>query len=124
MESRKVIAKAESGKTYKNPEGIIYLNSNSVCEKVIMDYQAEHLAYSFIENDVTTYSTLEFKDNSLILKTFRGDNSLLLDSITIEKDIVQEDKTFEKHVKRLAYKVVEFAGFVYTMIDNLVRKLG
>ena len=35
-----------------------------------------------------------------------------------------EDKTFEKHVKRLAYKVVEFAGFVYTMIDNLVRKLG
>lgn len=124
MESRKVVAKAESGKTYKNPEGIIYLNSNSVCEKVIMDYEAEHLAYSFIENDVTTYSTLEFKDNTLTLKTFRGDNSILLDSITIEKDIVQEDETFEKHVKRLVYKVVEFAGFVYTMIDNLVRKFG
>ena len=124
MQNGKVVETAESGKTYKNPKGIVYLNSNSVCEKVIMDYEADHLAYSFLENDVTTYSTLEFKDNTLELKTFRGDNSQLLDSITIEKTEEFNDSSFIKIISRGIYKVIEFAGFVYTMIDNLVRKFS
>ena len=124
MENRKVVSKAESGQTYKNPEGVLYLNSNSVCEPVIMDYEAEHLAYSFLENDVTTYSTLEFKGDKMILETRRGDNSELLDSIIIEKDIEFNENSFGNTVKRILYKVVEFAGFVYTKIDYLVRKFS
>ena len=124
MQNGKVAEKAESGKTFKNPKGVVYLNSNSVCEPVIMDYEADHLAYSFMENDVTTYSTLEFKDNILELKTFRGDNSQLLDSITIEKTEEFNDSSFIKIISRGIYKVIEFAGFVYTMIDNLAKKLG
>jgi hypothetical protein len=124
MQNGKVAEKAESGKTFKNPKGVVYLNSNSVCEPVIMDYEADHLAYSFMENDVTTYSTLEFKDNLLELKTFRGDNSQLLDSITIEKTEEFNDSSFIKIISRGIYKVIEFAGFVYTMIDNLAKKLG
>ena len=124
MENGKVVAKAESGQTYKNPEGVLYLNSNSVCEPVIMDYEAEHLAYSFLENDVTTYSTLEFKGDKMILETRRGDNSELLDSIIIEKDIEFNENSFGNTVKRILYKVVEFAGFVYTKIDYLVRKFS
>lgn len=124
MQNGKVAETAESGKTFKNPKGIVYLNSNSVCEPVIMDYEADHLAYSFMENDVTTYSTLEFKDNILELKTFRGDNSQLLDSITIEKTEEFNDSSFIKIISRGIYKVIEFAGFVYTMIDNLAKKLG
>ena len=124
MENRKVVSKAESGQTYKNPKGVLYLNSNSVCEPVVMDYEAEYLAYSFLENDFTTYSTLEFKGNKMILETRRGDNSELLDSIIIEKDIEFNENSFGNTVKRILYKVVEFAGFVYTKIDYLVRKFS
>ncbi len=124
MENGKVVGKAVSGETYKNPKGVVYLNSNSVCEKVIMDYEADHLAYSFMENDVTTYSTLEFKGSKLILETRRGDNSELLDSLVIEKDIEFNENSFGNIVKRLFYKVVEFAGFVYVKIDNLIKKIS
>ncbi len=124
MQNRKVIAKAESGKSYTNPEGILYLNSNSVCEKVVMDYEAEHLAYGFIENDVTTYTTLEFEGDTMKLETRRGDNSELLDSIAIEKTAQHNDKTFGNFIKKLLYKVVEFAGFVYVKIDLLIKSFG
>ncbi len=125
MELGKVVQKAESGKTYTDPEGIVYLNSNSVCEKVIMDYEAEHLAYSFIENDVTTYTTLEFEGNKMIVETRRGDNSQLLDSITIERTTSErKDKNIGSVIHRLLYKVVEFVGLVYVKIDDLVRAFG
>lgn len=124
MKDTKVAGKAESGKIYTDPEGIVYLNSNSVCEKVIMDYEADHLAYSFMENDVTTYSTLEFKGNQMILETRRGDNSKLLDSITIIRTQEHNENSAGNILKRAGYKVVEFVGLIYTLIDNLVRKLG
>lgn len=125
MEHGKVVQKAESGKTYTDPEGIIYLNSNSVCEKVIMDYEADHLAYSFIENDVTTYTTLEFVDNKMIVETRRGDNSELLDSITIERTTSErKDKSPASVIQRLLYKVVEFIGLIYVKIDELVKYFG
>lgn len=124
MSDTKVVGKAESGKTYTDPEGVIYLNSNSVCGKVIMDYEAEHLAYSFMENDVTTYTTLEFKGNKMIVETRRGDNSELLDSITIERTKEYKENSVGNILKRGLYKVVEFVGLIYTLIDNLVRKLG
>ena len=124
MENRKVVGTAEGGKTYTDPEGIIYLNSNSVCERVIMDYEAEHLAYSFIENDVTTYSTLEFKGNKMIVETRRGDNSGLLDSITIERTQGRDDNTLPKFMKRALYKVVELAGLIYVKIDDLIKSFG
>ena len=125
MELGKIVEKAESGKTYTDPEGIIYLNSNSVCEKVIMDYEAEHLAYSFLENDVTTYTTLEFKGNKMILETKRGDNSDLLDSITIERTTSErKDNNIRNVLHRILYKVVELVGLVYVKIDNLIKAIG
>ncbi|MBR3818681.1 MAG: metallophosphoesterase [Clostridia bacterium] len=125
MKLGKVVQKAESGKTYTDPEGIIYLNSNSVCERVYMDYEADHLAYSFIENDVTTYTTLEFTDNKMIVKTRRGDNSELLDSITIERTTSErKENSIGNVIYRLAYKVVEFVGLIYVKIDELIKYFG
>lgn len=122
MKLGKVVQKAESGKTYTDPEGIIYLNSNSVCEPVIMDYEADHLAYSFMENDVTTYTTLEFEGNKMIVETRRGDNSELLDSIAIERTTSErKDKNFGSIIQRLLYKIVEFAGLVYVKIEELSK---
>ena len=122
MENGKVVQKAESGSTVNNPKGIVYLNANSVCEKVIIDFEAEHLAYGFHENDYTAYSTLEFKGNSLIVETRRGDNNELMDSLTITKDIEFEEDSAANVLKRVGYKVIEALGLVYTLIDNLVRK--
>ena len=125
MKGRKVIGTAESGKTYTDPEGIVYINSNSVCEKVIMDYEADYLAYSFMENDVTTYTTLDFKGDTLALETRRGDTGELLDSITIERTTSEHDEgSFGNVMTRVGYKVIEALGFVYTVIDNLVRKFS
>lgn len=125
MKLGKVVQKAESGKTYTDPDGIVYLNSNSVCGKVIMDYEAEHLAYSFTENDVTTYTTLEFKDNKLIVETRRGDNSELLDRITIERTTSErKDKNIGSVIQRLLYRVVEFVGLIYVKIDELIKSFS
>ena len=124
MQDTKIVGLAESGKTYTDPKGVVYLNSNSVCEKVIMDYEAEHLAYSFMENDVTTYTTLDFKGDTLVVETRRGDNSQLLDSITLVRTKEHNENSAGNIIKRAAYKVVEFVGLIYTLIDNLVRKFG
>lgn len=124
MENRRIVGKAESGKTYTDPKGIVYLNSNSVCGKVIMNYEADHLAYSFIENDVTTYSTLEFEGDTMTLETRRGDNSELLDSITIKRTQGRNDNTFPKFIQRALYKVVEFVGLIYVKIDDLIKRFG
>ncbi len=126
MQNKKVVGTAESGKTYTDPEGIVYLNSNSVCERPTNEsYEAEHLACSFLDNDTTTYSTLEFKGNKLTLETRRGDNGELLDSITIERTTSEHNESsFGNVMKRAGYKVIEVLGFVYTMIDNLVRKFS
>lgn len=124
MESGKIKQTAPTGETFVNPEGIVYLNSNVVHGVYSFDFDAEHLAYKFIENDVTTYSTLEFKGDKLILETRRGDNSELLDSIVIEKTQEHNDKTVSKFFKKLGYKVIELLGFAYTMVDNLVRKFS
>ncbi len=124
MKNRKIAGLAESGKTYTDPEGVLYLNSNSVAGRVIMDYEADYLAYSFMENDVTTYSTLEFNGNTMTLETRRGDNSELLDSVTIERTKEHSENSFANNLKRAAYKVIEVIGFVYTKIDTLVRKLS
>lgn len=121
MENTKVVGKAESGKTYTDPEGIVYLNSNSVCEKVIMDYEADYLAYSFMENDVTTYTTLDFKGDTLTLETRRGDNGELLDSLVIERTQEHNENSFGNVAKRAGYLVIEALGFIYTMIYNLVE---
>lgn len=125
MENRKVVGTAESGKSYKDPEGILYLNSNSVCERPINEsYEAEHLAYSFLDNSTTTYSTLEFKGDQLILETRRGDNGALLDSVTIERTKEHNESSFSNVMKRAGYTVIEALGFIYTMVDNLVRALS
>ncbi|MBO5360040.1 MAG: metallophosphoesterase family protein [Clostridia bacterium] len=125
MENTKVVATAESGKTYTDPEGILYLNSNSVCERPVDEnYEAEHLAYSFLDNSTTTYSTLEFKGDQLILETRRGDNGEILDSITIERTKEHNENAFGNIAKRVGYTVIEILGFIYTMIDNLVRSFG
>lgn len=122
MENRKIVGKAEGGKTYTDPEGIVYINANSVCGKVVMDYEADHLAYSFMENDVTTYTTLEFKGNQLILETRRGDNGELLDSVTIERTKAHNENSAANKVRRLTYKFIEFAGWTYNGIVRLTSK--
>ena len=124
MENRKVVGAAESGKTYTDPEGIVYINANSVAGRVIMDYEADYLAYAFMENDVTTYTTLEFKGNQLILETRRGDNGDLLDSVTLERTKEHTENSAGNVLKRIAYKAIEVLGFIYTKIDTLVRKLS
>lgn len=124
MQSGKIKTEAPGGGKFVNPEGIVYLNSTVVCDVYDDDFDAEHLAYKLVEDEVTTYTTLEFKGNQLILETRRGDNSELLDSITIEKTEEFKDNGFGKFFRKLAYKPIELLGFVYTMIDNLVRKFS
>jgi len=125
MENTKVVGTAESGKTYTDPEGIVYLNSNSVCERPHNEsYEAEHLAYSFLDNTTTTYSVLSFEGNSLTLETRRGDNGELLDSLTIERTKEHNENSFGNIAKRAGYSVIELLGLIYTLIDNLVRSFG
>ncbi len=124
MHNGKIKAEAPGGKTFVNPEGIIYLNSNVVCDVYDDDFDAEHLAYKLVENEVTTYTTLEFKGNQLILETRRGDNNELLDSITIEKTQEFNDNSAGKFFRKICYKPIEILGFIYTMVDNIVRKFS
>lgn len=125
MEKRKVAGTAESGKKYTNPEGIVYINSNSVCwHSVNESYEAEHLAYSYLENDTIAYTTLEFKGDTLTLETRRGDNSELLDSIVIERTQEYNENSFSNTVRRIIYKPVEFLGLIYTLVDNLIRSIN
>lgn len=125
MEDTKVVATAESGKTYTDPEGVLYLNASCATSNLVYDTTAEHLAYSYVEDGTPSYSTLEFVGNKLILETRKGDNSELIDTITIERTTDERNENSTKNViKRLAYKVVEFVGFIYTKIDTLVRMFG
>lgn len=118
------VGKAESGKTYTNPDGIIYLNSNAVCDHSSFDlFQPLNIAYSFNENDVTTYTTLEFDGDTMKIETRRGDNSELLDSLTIEKTEEQNDDMILKRFQRFLYKVVELLGLVYMKVDAIVVKI-
>ena len=124
MRDTRVVQTAESGGTFTNPDGVVYLNSNSICGRPTNEsYEAKHLAYSFLENDVPTYSTLEFDGNKMILETRRGDNSELLDTITIIRDEEFKDKSFGNVLKRLLYKVVEVIGWIYVKIDYLVKDI-
>lgn len=113
---------AKSGKTYTDPVGIIYLNSNAFCDT---NPATDNIfsAYTFEEGDVTTYTTVEFSGDSMAVKTFRGDNSELLDSITIvkTKDNKLDDVTLP--FKKLIYKFVEILGLVYMRIDAVVVKI-
>ena len=122
MKKRKVVGKAENGKTYKDPEGIVYINLNSVCGKVVMDYEADYLAYAFMENDVTTYTTLEYKGNQLILETRRGDDGALLDSVTIERTKPHNENSAANKLRRITYKPVAFAGWAYNKIVKITAK--
>ncbi len=119
-----IVGKAESGKTYTNPNGVIYLNSNAVCDHGTNDMpNAPYIAYAFDENDCTTYTTLKFEGNTMTVETYRGDNSELLDSIAIEKTETQKDDTLLKQIQRLLYKFVEFLGIVYMRIDAIVVEI-
>ncbi len=118
------IGAAKSGKTYKNPLGTVYLNTNAFCDhSSFEEYEflnLPYVAYSFGKNDVTTYTTLEFKGDTMEIKTMRGDNSELLDSLTIEKtkDDHNDDGLLKKF-HRLLYKVVEALGWVYLEGDKI-----
>lgn len=59
----------------------------------------------------------------MTLETRRGDNSELLDSITIKRTEEYKDKSFGNMVKRFFYKIIEVIGWVYTKIDYLVRDI-
>ncbi len=118
------IGKAESGKTYTDPLGTVYLNTNAFCDhSSFEEYEflnLPYVAYSFGKNDVTTYTTLEFKGDSMKIKTMRGDNSELLDSLTIvkTKDDHNDDGILKKF-HRFLYKVVEVLGWVYLEGDKI-----
>ena len=125
MENTKVVEKAESGKTYTDPKGVMYLNANCATGALVYDNTADHLAFNYTKDDAVTYSTLEFVGNKMILETRRADNSELLDSITIERTTDERNENSTANVlKRLLYKVVEFVGFIYTKIDTIVRMFG
>ena len=124
MENNKVVATAEGGKTYTDPEGIIYLNSNSSHNPLVYDVTAEHLAFNYQEEGVTTYSTLSFNGDTMTVETRRGDNSELLDTISIKRTQEYKENSFKNIVKRIVYKPIEFLGLVYTLVDNFVRMLS
>lgn len=117
-----VVGKAESGKTYKDPNGIIYLNTNACCDQGSMDnmYLWPYTAYGFENADVTTYTTVDFSETTMAINTYRGDNSELLDSITIEKTKGFENRPVTFFIRNVLYKAVEFLGLVYMKIDSVV----
>lgn len=117
-----VVGLAESGGTFNNPRGAVYINSNAVCNQAKPAPLAPWLAYSFKESDVTAYSTLEFTEGSLTVKTMRGDNSELLDSININKTKDFND-SYKFSVKRLLYYIVEMLGLLYMKIDAVVVRI-
>ncbi len=124
MEKGKVASTAEGGKTYTDPEGIIYLNSNSMTNPLVYDVTAEHLAFNYQEEGSITYSILEFDGDTMTVETRRADNSELVDSISIKKTKGFNENSFGNIIRRVHYKMIEALGFVYTMIDNLVRKFS
>ncbi len=113
-----IVGAAESGKTYTNPKGRVYLNSNACCDQGGAK-NTVFSAYAFEEGNVTTYTTLEFVGDSMALKTFRGDNSELLDSLTIVKTKERKESDFLIFLKRIPYALVEILGLVYMKIDNV-----
>ncbi|MBR3767638.1 MAG: metallophosphoesterase [Clostridia bacterium] len=115
-----VVGMAESGKTYKDPNGIIYLNTNACCDQGNAGYLFPYTAYAFENADVTTYSTVEFTSSTMAVKTYRGDNSELLDSITIEKTKGFSDSEISVFFRTMLYKLVELLGLVYMRIDAIV----
>ena len=117
-----VVGEAESGGTYTDPNGIIYLNTNACCDQGSMENMDEwpHTAYAFENADVTTYSTVEFTSSSMTVKTFRGDNSELLDSITIEKTKGFAERPVSTFIRTFFYKIVEIFGLLYMRIDAVV----
>lgn len=122
-----VVGKAESGGTYKDPNGIVYVNVNACCDQGSLgeelSYLCPYTAYSFVDADVTTYSTVEFTDSTLTLKTFRGDNSELLDSLTIEKTEDFNDGKLRVGIRSFFYKIVELLGLIYMRIDAIVVEM-
>ena len=117
-----VVGSAKSGKTYTNPSGIIYLNSNACCDTG-ESWNMPFCAYTFEKGDTTTYSTIEFEGDSMAVKTFRGDNSELLDSITIVKTRENKAADFFRPLKRIPYALIELLGLIYMKIDNVVVKI-
>lgn len=115
-----VVGMAESGKTYKDPCGIIYLNTNACCDQGNAGYLFPYTAYAFENADITTYSTVEFTDTKMSVKTFRGDNSELLDSISIEKTKGFSDSKISVFFRTALYKLVELLGLIYMRIDAIV----
>ena len=121
MYESSVVGKAESGVAYANPKGTIYLNSNAVCDHESFTLPLPHVAYEFAENDVTTYTTIEFYGDTMKIKTFRGDNSELLDEISILKnDDEKKEDSFLNRLHRFFYKFVELCGRIYQEIDKIV----
>ncbi len=122
-----VVGMAESGETYKDPNGIVYVNVNACCDQGSLGKELSYLwpytAYSFVDADVTTYSTVEFTDSTLTLKTFRGDNSELLDSLTIEKTKDFNDGKLRVGIRTLFYKLVELLGLAYMRIDAIIVEM-
>lgn len=114
-----IVGSAKSGKTYKNPKGRIYLNSNACCDQGGAG-NTLFSAYAFKEGDTTTYTTIEFEGDSMAIKTFRGDNSELLDSITIVKTRENKPSSLSVLLKRIPYSLVELLGLIYMKIDNVV----
>lgn len=118
------IGAAKSGKTYTNPLGTVYLNTNAVCDHdSFEEYEflnLPYVAYSFGKNDVTTYTVLDFEGDTMKIETKRGDNSELLDSLTIKKTKDDHnDNSLLKKFHRLLYKVVEVLGYIYLEGDKI-----
>ncbi len=114
-----VVGEAESVGTYQDPCGIVYVNVNACCDQGDAGYLFPYTAYAFENADVTTYTTVEFTESTMVLQTFRGDNSELLDSITIEKTKDFSDSEISVFFRSLIYKLVELLGLLYLEIDKI-----
>lgn len=118
-----VVGEAKSGGVYKDPCGIVYVNVNACCDQGNAGYLFPYTAYAFESADTPTYTTVEFKGNTMSLCTYRGDNSELLDSLTIEKTKDFSDNEISVFFRTALYKLVEILGLLYMKIDAVVVQL-
>ncbi len=129
MYESSVVGLAKSGETYVDPCGTVYLNTNAICDQpTLEEYDAiklsefsnHYTAFFYSENEVTTYTTLDFSGDTLKLETKRGDNAELLDSLTIVKTKGHNDNAFFRVIGRILYKFVELLGLIYVEGDKIV----
>ena len=79
---------SSSNVTVQNPDGTVYFELSTSASKNYENNKAgfnSHIAKSFAENDIQSYSLVKVTDSSFTIETYRTDTDEMYDSYTIEK---------------------------------------